>query len=99
MTRVDVWDVPVAVHGKQIDAGFPRGFAEQYDLGAHLGAGGFGIVRVAVERSTGQELAVKTIPKRLTVSNISSTKQAQHLENVKREVEVRFMIPPVDTFN
>ena len=91
MGRVDIWDVPVPSnsHEKPIDAGFPRGFAEKFEVGALLGSGGFGSVRVAKDRLSGQELAVKAIPKRLDVPNISPTKQAQHLENVKREVEVR----------
>ena len=88
MPRIDAWDVQPQGGQDVIDAGFPRGFEEAYDVGTQLGSGGFGVVRVVRERATGTELAAKTIPKRLNVPNISAAKQAQHLENVKREVEV-----------
>ena len=89
MPRIDAWDVqaPSSVPD-EINAGFPRGFDETFEIGSTLGSGGFGTVRVVRERATGAELAAKTIPKRLNVPNISLAKQAQHLENVKREVEV-----------
>ena len=88
MPRIDAWDVQ-APSVEEVDAGFPRGFEEAYELGSQLGSGGFGTVRVVRERASGAELAAKTIPKRLNVPNISAAKQAQHLENLKREVEVR----------
>ena len=92
MPRIDAWDVQVPSPLEEIDAGFPRGFEEAYELGSQLGSGGFGMVRVVRDRATGAELAAKTIPKRLNVPNISPAKQAQHLENLKREVEV--CVPP-----
>ncbi len=88
MPRIDAWDVQAPL-AEEVDAGFPRGFEEAYELGSQLGSGGFGTVRVVRERASGAELAAKTIPKRLNVPNISPAKQAQHLENLKREVEVR----------
>ena len=88
MTRIDIWDVPAEIHGVPIDAGFPRGFAEKYKIGGHLGSGGFGVVHVAIERATGVELAVKTIPKKLNIPNINPLKVAEQVEHVKREVEV-----------
>lgn len=35
----------------------------RYDIGKVLGAGSFGIVREAIEKSTGRRYACKTIPK------------------------------------
>ena len=93
MPRIDAWDVQ-APSVEEVDAGFPRGFEEAYELGSQLGSGGFGTVRVVRERASGAELAAKTIPKRLNVPNISPAKQAQHLDNLKREVEVWGPPPP-----
>jgi hypothetical protein len=45
------------------DLGFPRGLTDRYDLGQLLGAGGSGVVRVAVDKRTGKRWACKTIPK------------------------------------
>jgi hypothetical protein len=45
------------------DLGFPRGLTDRYDLGQLLGAGGSGVVRVAVDKRTGKRFACKTIPK------------------------------------
>jgi len=43
--------------------GFPRGLTDRYDLGQLLGAGGSGVVRVAVDKRTGKRWACKSIPK------------------------------------
>lgn len=43
--------------------GYPRDLREVYDVGIVMGAGSFGIVRLAIEKSTGRKYACKTIPK------------------------------------
>lgn len=86
-SRVDVWDVRAAP-AAPLDCGFRRGLEEKYDLGRVLGEGGFGVVRVARSKATGAEFAVKTVRKRLDVPGLPPAKQAQHVENIKREVAV-----------
>lgn len=91
MPRIDVWDVPAEPpEGKEpLWASFTRAkLADRYDVGKQLGQGGFGIVRVLVERASGKEYACKSINKRLSVPNIGSAKQAQHLENIHREATI-----------
>lgn len=88
MPRVDAWDIKTH-DDSEVTIGLPRTFRERYTFGDELGRGGFGVVRVVTERSTGEQLACKTIVKRLAVPNLSAGKQAQHLEKVQRELEVR----------
>ena len=63
---------------------------DRYTWGKKLGKGGFGNVKVVVEKITGREFACKSISKRLDVPNFSPQKQAAHLDNVRREVLTRF---------
>ena len=58
----------------------------RYTWGKKLGKGGFGNVKVVIEKITGREFACKSISKRLDVPNFSPQKQAAHLDNVRREV-------------
>ncbi len=87
MPRIDVWDVVGKDH-ETVDCGFHRDLEIRYEWGRELGKGGFGSVRVVKDRSTGKEYACKTICKRLNLPNLSAEKQAQHIDNVKREVAV-----------
>ena len=88
--RIDIWDVEAAKSAPSVDCGYPRNFEALYELSSseHLGSGGFGTVRVATERTTGTQFACKSIKKHLGVPNLSLEKQAQHIDNVKREVKV-----------
>lgn len=45
-------------------------------------------MRLAIDRQTGKEYACKSIVKRLDVPNVSLSKQAAYLDNVKREIAV-----------
>ncbi len=85
MPRVDVWDVaPEPVAEEPLWCGFPKAKLEdKYELGRQLGSGGFGSVRMVVDRGSGKELAAKSIAKRLNVPNVSPKKQEQHLENIR----------------
>lgn len=87
MPRVDAWDVQTQ-HDTDISVGLPRGFNERFTFGQELGRGGFGVVRAVADAHTGEQLACKSIVKRLAVPNLSAAKQAQHLEKIKRELEV-----------
>lgn len=86
MPRVDVWDIPEDKPTQPIWIGYRQGLTDKYDLGRKLGEGGFGSVRIVVQKSSGAEFACKSICKRLDVPNLPPIKQQQHLENIKREV-------------
>ena len=87
MPRIDVWAVKPK-NDAPVTLGLSRNFAERYAIGQELGRGGFGVVRVVTDRDSGEQLACKTIPKKLAVPNLSAEKQAQHLDKIKRELEV-----------
>lgn len=70
------------------DFGYARGLERKYRVLRELGKGGNGVVRVVEERATGQEWALKSIPKVLTDPKLSDTKKKGHAEAVRREVEV-----------
>lgn len=70
------------------DFGYLRGLERKYRIVRALGKGGNGVVRVVEELATGQEFALKSIPKTLTDPELSEAKRKGHGEAVKREVEV-----------
>jgi calcium-dependent protein kinase len=71
MPRIDAADLHrLREYKAPVSCGFPGGFHEKYEAGQELGRGGFGVVRVAREKATGKEYAVKSIRK---VSMISPT--------------------------
>lgn len=88
MNRVDIYDTKIKNSSPVFDRGYPKGLQELFDLGPSLGSGGFGEVRVAVEKNTGIEYACKSIKKLLDVTNVSPQKQEQHLLNIDREIKV-----------
>jgi len=49
--------------------------------------GGNGVVRVVIDRVTGERYACKTIHK-MPAENVSERKKAGHLDSIRREVEV-----------
>lgn len=55
------------------DFGYARGLERKYRVLRELGKGGNGVVRVVEERATGQEWALKSIPKVLTDPKLSDT--------------------------
>lgn len=55
------------------DFGYARGLERKYRVLRELGKGGNGVVRVVEERATGQEWALKSIPKVLTDPKLSET--------------------------
>lgn len=84
-----MWDIK----GKEKDPklferGYEKGLTDTFEIGAQIGKGGFGLVRVVKEKSTGTEYACKSIKKALEIPNISEDKQFQHLDNIDREIKV-----------
>jgi calcium-dependent protein kinase len=57
--------------GKRTNFGYERDFKSKYTLGKLLGHGQFGYTYVAIEKATGEKVAVKTIEKK-QVSMISN---------------------------
>lgn len=45
-------------------------------------------MRVAVDKASGKEYACKSITKALAIPNVQPAKQAQHLDNIKREAAI-----------
>lgn len=87
--RIDVWDIkPQTEEEPPLQCGYSTGFTDLFEFQKVLGKGGFGLVRVVVERKTGVEYACKSIKKRLKVPSISAEKQAQHLDNIDREIQI-----------
>lgn len=86
--RVDIWDVKKQEEAPSLDCGYPRDFADHFTVDRVIGKGGFGLVKVVIEKSTGQEYACKSIKKKLDIPNISAEKLAQHLDNVDREAKI-----------
>ncbi|PSC74049.1 Calcium-dependent kinase 29 [Micractinium conductrix] len=88
MPRIDIWDVEAAKNEPAVDCGFPRDLETRYEWGRVLGKGGFGLVRTVVEKRSGIEFACKSVSKTLDIPNLSPQKQAQHLDNIKREIKI-----------
>ena len=88
MPRIDAWDKQVSSQVEIVCIGAARDFLNKYDVGASLGSGGFGTVKVVTEKETGKEYACKTICKTLEEQGIGGNKQTRHIDNVRREVAV-----------
>ncbi|XP_052198021.1 calcium-dependent protein kinase 28-like isoform X2 [Diospyros lotus] len=67
--------------GKRTDFGYAKDFDKRYTIGKLLGHGQFGYTYVAIEKYTGDRVAVKRIEKNKMVHSIS-------VEDVKREVKI-----------
>lgn len=70
-----------------VDFGYARDIDSKYEWGKELGKGGNGVVRVVVDRMTGEEYACKAI-KKVLEGDFSDKKKAGHVDSIKREVEV-----------
>ncbi|XP_057499824.1 calcium-dependent protein kinase 28-like [Actinidia eriantha] len=67
--------------GKRTDFGYDRDFDRRYTIGKLLGHGQFGYTYVAIDRASGDRVAVKRIDKNKMVLPIA-------VEDVKREVKI-----------
>eukprot|EP00201_Polytomella_parva_P018472 CAMPEP_0175055060 /NCGR_PEP_ID=MMETSP0052_2-20121109/9860_1 /TAXON_ID=51329 ORGANISM="Polytomella parva, Strain SAG 63-3" /NCGR_SAMPLE_ID=MMETSP0052_2 /ASSEMBLY_ACC=CAM_ASM_000194 /LENGTH=537 /DNA_ID=CAMNT_0016319843 /DNA_START=31 /DNA_END=1640 /DNA_ORIENTATION=+ len=88
MPRVDVWDIPDDKEDSSHWVGYARNLEEIYSFGRELGQGGFGTVRVVINRETGKEYACKSIQKKLDLPFPNPSREQQHLENIKREASI-----------
>ncbi len=88
MSRVDAWEVQIKQKADTIDIGAAKDFQEKYAVGRVIGKGGFGTVKIVIERATGKEFACKTINKRLEEQGVGGRKQERHIANVRREIAV-----------
>ncbi|EFJ50069.1 hypothetical protein VOLCADRAFT_89054 [Volvox carteri f. nagariensis] len=64
--------------------GYKMNIEEKYLIGRELGKGGNGVVRVVVNRETGEEFACKSIKK--VLKDASEKKKQGHIESIRREV-------------
>ncbi len=87
MPRIDVSDIPKEKQANR-DFGYAKNFDKRYEFGRELGKGGFGSVRVAKDLQNGREFAVKSIPKELKLPGLSAGRQAQHQDNIHKEVSM-----------
>ncbi|WPT18299.1 Calcium-dependent protein kinase 2 [Picochlorum sp. SENEW3] len=74
-----------------IDFGYQRGLEERFVIKDEIARGGNGVVTLVTDSRTGQEWAMKSIPKVLREDgdkNISERKKMDHADAIKREVEV-----------
>ena len=65
--------------------GYRRDLEQTYELGSVIGAGGYGVVRAAKDRATGEQLAVKSIPKHR--AGLSPQIAAAYRDKLRSEVE------------
>ena len=65
--------------------GYKSDLQEHYELGDVLGAGSYGVVRAATQLSSGDAVAVKTIPKRR--AGLSPQLQAAYLVKIRSEAD------------
>lgn len=69
--------------------GYARNLDRHYRIVKELARGGNGIVTLVVNTTTGQEFAMKSLPKVLDAeADVSERKRMDHVEAIKREVEV-----------
>ncbi|KVI02932.1 Calcium-binding EF-hand [Cynara cardunculus var. scolymus] len=78
--------------GKRTDFGYLKDFDRRYSTGKLLGHGQFGYTYVAIDKSTGDRVAVKKIEKNKVISAHSDFRMNMLLpiavEDVKREVKI-----------
>lgn len=87
MPRIDVTDIPKEKVTAR-DFGYAKNFDKRYEPGRDLGKGGFGSVRAVKDLQTGKEFACKSIPKELKLPGLSAARQAQHQDNIQKEVSM-----------
>lgn len=69
--------------------GYARNLDRHYRIVKEIARGGNGVVTLVVNTTTGQEFAMKSIPKVLDAdASVSDRKRMDHEQSIKREVEV-----------
>lgn len=74
----------------QSELGWLRGFYDHYQIGQQLGRGSFGTVSLATEVATGQECAVKVIPKQRSAG--SRTGHTQCLQSSSKQAAAHCLL-------
>ena len=72
----------------QNNFGYATNYQRRYTVEKELARGGNGIVHLVKDNETGQQFAMKSIPKVLTDPSLSEKKISEHKDAIKREVEV-----------
>jgi calcium-dependent protein kinase len=84
-------------HGERISKvigasfGYSRNLGQRFQIRDEIARGGNGVVRLVVDERTGQQFAMKSIPKVLDDAgdkNISQRKRDDHADAIMREVDV-----------
>lgn len=68
--------------------GYARNLEKRFRIERELARGGNGVVMLVVDIETGQEWAMKSIPKVLSDPKLSDRKRQDHVNAIKREVDV-----------
>lgn len=71
-----------------LNFGYARGVENRFRVVREIARGGNGIVTMVSDLHSGQEWAMKSIPKVLSEPNISERKRMDHINAIKREVDV-----------
>jgi len=72
----------------QNNFGYGTNYERRYTFEKELARGGNGVVHLVKDNETGQQFAIKSIPKVLTDPRLSEKKILEHKDAIKREVEV-----------
>ena len=70
--------------------GYSTDLEERYEIGKVLGAGGMGVVRLATDRKTGVEYALKTMPKRKPGNGYAAN--MRYIRLMKQEIEIQLLL-------
>lgn len=68
--------------------GYARNLEKRFRIERELARGGNGVVTLVVDIETGQEWAMKSIPKVLSDPKLSDRKRQEHVNAIKREVDI-----------
>ena len=77
--------------GIRASFGYSRNLAQRFQIQDEIARGGNGVVRLVVDKRTGQQFAMKSIPKVLEdvgERHISERKRLDHADAIMREVDV-----------
>jgi len=71
-----------------LNFGYARNLEQRFRVKSEIARGGNGIVTLVVDQHTGHEWAMKSLPKVLDDPNLSERKRLDHINSIKREVDV-----------
>ena len=82
---------PAGVEDEVVDFGYARNMEQKFIIKDEIARGGNGVVFLVMDRTTGQEWAMKSIPKVLPRDgsvSVSDQKRMDHANAIRREVDV-----------